>query len=501
MKFHFSSLSQLAAISSVCLLAGGCATPRADLQYDLLYSQGSYRQAAMAFEDGIKNVDIEKRNILDCLHLGAALFNAGDYTNAIGQFDHADALINEQTEQLTLGLSKLSGKPAFSYDANHYEGILVHTYKALGFIADGNIGLARVELNRADERQRRAVDEFSKKIKKIQAEIDEEKQRDNNSSIPLDSLVGGIDSDAHLGELTRESAQWGAYADFVNPFTTYLQGLFLLLWGDDSSDLERAAGSFERAAGMVNNTYARLDLALAHEAATGGVSRDAVNNYVWVIYENGLGPLKEEKRFDLILPLNPPAYFGIAVPKLAGRPEAYPFLDLRSNGANLGKTEPICSMDSVVASEFNQLLPGIYTRALISASIKTFLQYQASRLVQQKYGAGYGLLASAALGGLQAATTKADIRIWAALPKNIQIARIEKPGNGNLELWVPGAVAPLANMPVRNGPMLLYVKVPSTGATAICVDLLGGEMAANESDVTDNDEVQAESSVVQVKAK
>ena len=53
-----------------------------------------------------------------------------------------------------------------------------------------------------------------------------------------------------------------AYADYVNPFTVYLDGLFFMADAADGSDLERARKSFERVVGFApDNNYVKQDLA------------------------------------------------------------------------------------------------------------------------------------------------------------------------------------------------------------------------------------------------
>ena len=70
-----------------------------------------------------------------------------------------------------------------------------------------------------------------------------------------------------------------------------------------------------------DNDYIKKDLLLADDVATG---KAKLENQCWVIFENGLGPVKEEVRLDLplILATNRVYYTGIALPRL--RPEALP---------------------------------------------------------------------------------------------------------------------------------------------------------------------------------
>ena len=60
------------------------------------------------------------------------------------------------------------------YLGEEYDGIMINTYKALNFMALGDNDLARVEFNRALDRQRRAKEKFAKEIAKIKDEMDKE---------------------------------------------------------------------------------------------------------------------------------------------------------------------------------------------------------------------------------------------------------------------------------------------------------------------------------------
>jgi hypothetical protein len=61
-----------------------------------------------------------------------------------------------------------------------------------------------------------------------------------------------------------------AYADYVNPFTVYLDGLYFMADAADASDLERARKSFERVVGFdPDNNYVKQDLAMVDDLING----------------------------------------------------------------------------------------------------------------------------------------------------------------------------------------------------------------------------------------
>jgi len=128
-----------------------------------------------------------------------------------------------------------------------------------------------------------------------------------------------------------------------------LAGIFFNLVGDHSKAVDLLKESY----GMVgNNPYIAEDLSTTEDI----LNRKAkLQNTVWVIFENGLGPVKKEFRLDipLFIATNKVKYVGIALPKLEFRNNAYPYLLVNSNNKEY-MTLPVADMDRVVQTEFRQ---------------------------------------------------------------------------------------------------------------------------------------------------
>ena len=133
-------------------------------------------------------------------------------------------------------------------------------------------------------------------------------------------MAQGIDF-LPVGNLTR---------NYVNPFSTYMHGLFFMLNAQGNNDINKAYESFQRAAAMTDNPTVKADLALADNIRRGKQSIKKVEPTVWVVFENGLGPKKEEIRIDLpvFIASDNVKYTGMALPKLVERKQAYPTLDV-----------------------------------------------------------------------------------------------------------------------------------------------------------------------------
>jgi hypothetical protein len=221
-----------------------------------------------------------------------------------------------------------------------------------------------------------------------------------------------------------------------------------------------------------DSSVLKADAELAKSLANGSQSASDLPPQVWVVYENGLGPVLEEMRFDIPLILfhqnqKAPAYFGIALPKYADREPVPGNLGISTDDGEVVTSEEIADMGTVIRTEMKERFPGVLTRAVASAVIKAVIQDQAT----EQFGV-WGQLGAAAL---TTATTQADLRGWQAMPDHWQAARLDRPESGSLTL-LDHQGALLGTVAVPDRPFsLVYVKRPSTTApaTVITMDLRG----------------------------
>jgi hypothetical protein len=173
---------------------------------------------------------------------------------------------------------------------------------------------------------------------------------------------------------------------------------------------------------------------------------------VWVLLENGLGPIKTESRFDLplFIATDDVRYVGIALPQLQYRPPAVPYLDVQTADITC-RTQFLANMDSIVKTEFDKEFPAILTRALISATAKAIGQFALEKNQNSSTAAVIAAIYSFA-------TTAADVRIWTMLPKNVQLARLPMPADGSIQLLAPGRPAIPVQIPDCNYAVV-YVRI------------------------------------------
>ena len=435
----------------------GCNAPKSYLDaFNDDFERFDYESSALFARKKIsKNKNPRGEDLLWALQLGTVERIQQEYTRSTEIFDKAEDMLKYYDEQSGLadGVgSTIVNENIIPYRGEEYDGVMVNVYKALNFIAEKKFDLARVEFNRALDRQRRAKEKFSEEIHKLQAELEQKQQQDEFSK----SNVENPKTQELLAQKYPNLYNFEAYPDFVNPFATYLAGIFFNLIGDHSKAVDLLKESY----GMVgDNAYIAEDLSITENVLDG---KGKFDDTIWLIFENGLGPVKKEFRMDipLFVATDKVKYIGIALPELEFRDRAYPYLVAEVDGEDY-KTCLVSDMDRVVQTEFSKDFKGILTRAILSATAKAVAQY-----ALEKQNSSESSLASLFMAAYSYATTAADVRIWTTLPKDFQVARFPKPKNGKLEVSPPGSVPFEINISGCNNA-IVYVRITANQAEPI----------------------------------
>jgi len=429
----------------------GCNAPKDQLEvFNGYFRSSNYEKSLeLACSKISKSQNPNGEDLLWSLQAGSVERLQRNYQKSTEYFDKSEEMLKYFDLQSNVGdavASTIVNDNAIPYKGEEYDGIMVNTYKALNFMISKEDELARVEFNRALDRQRRAKEEFAQEINKLKEEVEKEQEAKKSrlKENIEDPQVKQLISQTYPGLDAFE-----AYPDFVNPFTTYLAGVYFNLVGDHSKSIDL----LKEAYGMVqNNNYIAEDLAVTEKILNGDAK---LNGTVWVIFENGLGPVKEEFRVDLplFIATSKVKYAGIALPKLVSREQAYPYLSVKAGDKEYG-TQLVADMDRVVQTEFNKDFKIILTKAIISATAKAIAQYA---LEEQDSSAGS--LASIVMAAYSFATTAADVRIWSVLPKNFQVARFGMPNDKRISIIPPGGVVFDVQIPDCNNA-IVYLKIP-----------------------------------------
>jgi hypothetical protein len=450
------------------------------------YAAGDYDLAlqAVSFKTAKGSAVDADEHLLDLLHQAELQRLLGRYQEATKTYDLAEEgmknldLANILEKSSTAFVALMVNDSERNYQALMSEAILVNTYKSLAFLAAGNNEFARVELNRADDRTRRAVEYFSQEIAEQRKALNQQAQSGQNTAAMVRNSLNNQSLRNAVSQRYDIESEWSVLPEFMVPASTYLHGIYFLANASSRADYEKAATSLTRVAAMNRASgVLQRDAKLAEALAAGSQSITELAPQVWIVYENGLGPVLEETRIDVPLLIfhgnrQAPAYFGIALPRYRDRAAVPGSLGVISDADIAVQTERISDMGSVIRTEMKERFPSVLARAVSSAVIKAVIQNEAA----ENFGV-WGQLGAAAL---TIATTQADLRSWQALPNHWQAARIDRPENGKLTLTSTNDYS-LGTIVIPDQPFtLLYVKRPTLAgpASVVALDLQGRNPAS-----------------------
>jgi hypothetical protein len=427
---------RLGLLGVILLTLSGCRTYQQQNKFAEPWHRGDLETAEKKVTAIAKKKAKGKDGIIWQLEQGAILRVRGKYEESNKAFELAEQRIDRYAEEAKVKLGSesaamFSNQANLPYRGRGYDGIMLNTYRALNWLALNERDKARVEIIRAHQRQQDAVEENKRRIEKAQEDLEGEKERRRIQSAQEDPRVKDSLGKAYsnLDKLELE-----VYADYVNPFTVYLDGLLYWTQATGSSDLERARKSFERVVAFApGNRFVQADLE-AVEAATRGETEGRVT---YVIFETGRAPVRDQVRIDIPIIFAQVSYVGAAFPTLTFQDDHLKSLTVQADGASQS-TERVASMDAIIGSEFDRELPIIITKTIAAAVVKGAASYAANQVANQQGGDVIGLLSQITTAVYQLAVNIADLRTWTTLPKEFQVCRIPTPADNKVELLRPG---------------------------------------------------------------
>lgn len=205
------------------------------------------------------------------LEQGATLRAAGQYKESIAAFDTAEEgsdVFDGKSKGKTAvneSLSLLTNPTMLPYDGYAYDKIMLNTYKAADYLQLGDFENARVEFNRALEKQTDALAVNAARIEKTQKAA-----ADKNQNIDPEKIKNDPKFSEQWKTYYLDLDEMKFYADYQNPFTEYLSGLFFMCQPTGGSDLQRARKSFELVLGMIGeNKFIDQDMKMIEQATAG----------------------------------------------------------------------------------------------------------------------------------------------------------------------------------------------------------------------------------------
>ena len=378
LKQHIQTLLFAAVIG---LLATGCQTYEQQNRVIQYWHQGNLTNAvAEATKKADKNAK-NKDAIIWRLEQGAVLRGNGQYEDSNKAFDMAQAKIDDYAQKAKVRVGQeagalLSNQANLDYEGRAYDGIMLNTYKALNFLALGETDKVRPELIRAYQRQQDAVESNKKRIEAAQAQATntttttttdttasgsqfkkKSKSADNTgaatttnsaaSSAAVEKAQQDPKFQAQIQGVYTNLGNLKPYADYVNPFTVYLDGLYFMANAADASDLERAHKSLERVVGFdPDNNYVKQDLA----AVDGVMQGKPLAPTTYVILETGCAPVRDQIRIDIPIILAKVSYVGAAFPTLKPQGNYLPSLTVTANSPIVTANDTVTTASSTTTT-------------------------------------------------------------------------------------------------------------------------------------------------------
>jgi len=329
------------------LLTTGCRTYQQQNQVIMYWHQGNMTNAVAEATKMANKNETGKDAIIWHLEQGAVLRGAGKYEESNKVFDEAQGRIDQYSQEAKVKVGAEAGA-LFSNQANlpyrgrSYDGIMLNTYKALNYLQLGEPDKARVELIRAYQRQQEAVEDNQKRIAKVQAEVDA-----STNKAAIDKAQEDPKFKSQMQGAYTNFDNLKPYADYVNPFTVYLDGLFFMANAADASDLERAHKSLERVVSFdPNNEYVKQDLATVDSLIQG----KPLAPTTYVIFETGCAPVRDQVRIDIPILVAKVSYVGAAFPTLKPEGNYLPSLAVTANVVTMSTNLTATASDTIVTA-------------------------------------------------------------------------------------------------------------------------------------------------------
>jgi hypothetical protein len=404
-------------LAGACLLMlSGCTLSYTDAMQQVDRDVAAQQpQAALKALDKISG---GKDQALYLLNKAMLLRMTGDYAGSVDAFEQAKPLIQylEATSVTENAAAFTFTENLRSYQPPLYERLLAHVYESLDYLQLGEPDSARVEAAQIDDLLRRLYP--------------------NADAAPN----GGDAFPRYFSGLVYEDL--GQYSDAM---IAYRQALlsYKAQGASDASippDLQLSLCRFAEFLGLtdeLNDYKKRFQL-----DTWPPVSKQDDQGQVVFIYGNGLGPVKFAQSAVLPDPVSG-HYYSVTLPMVRTR-TSETYAEISAGGVSATTTR-VASIADDAEEQYKADRPKLLA-AEFSRNVARTVAANAADRQAQGLGGVVSLIASIA--------DTADIRIWATLPDNVQLARLRlPPGTYDLTIHVRGGTRVLKDVVVQAGEM------------------------------------------------
>ena len=355
----------------------------------LFFILGACASSTQSYLDSVQNnfananyeIDekpLSEQSNLDLLINGTALFHADEFNASDAEFEEFNKrkLHETSTSVSREAAGLLFGGGVNSYKPYMIDSLFVSYYQIWDLLAINDWANARVVINQSYERQKNMSVEYKKMIEENKTKISEYEQ--------LNEIID------------KNTSDWLAFSDIMNPALMYLSGIYFL----NDGDFDNAITYLRRASGMVpENSFIKQDLAMAQK-------RIKPQNTTWQFIETGFAPRLREENAGIFLPNIGMIYFSFSKPYL------------NNDFSKPNGSEMLANVDAMFMTEYREYQTNEILRSFVSAASKATLQ---ATMYNSKSDAApiLGILSSV----YTVASSNTDVRTWATLPKYIYVIR------------------------------------------------------------------------------
>lgn len=414
-----------------------------------LEMQGDFVGAASLARENAANSS-ERDQLLWLLEAGRTAQIAGDTSESLQAFDRAQALVRpyldtEAEARITEAIVTTLVNQTFAiYHGTPFERIMLAALQGMNRLQVGAFAEARVELNLARDWQDDAIAKAADEIEAAEKEAQDQFDATDSLAIPTQLR----ESLATLGDRT-------AYADWQNPFASWLRAISRIASAIDDGDLDDARFDLRAVATM------QPDAAALVAPDIQAIESRQLEPTTWVLLMSGLAPELDQFRLDIPVPFGSGYYVSAAFPVLKVRDEVALGLQVEVDGTQ-SEGVLLANINAMSAADYERRLPLIVLQEVMSAAVKTVGTWAVSRSA----GDARGLVQLVGIIA-QATTTAADRRSWRTLPAHIEAARLPTPATG------------LITIRTREGHLLGTAQVESGAWNLVVVTVVGNGSASS----------------------
>lgn len=419
------------AIILSILFLSSCATYYQKLaEFNSKVETGNILEAKKILENDKKSAE-SKNRLLYFMNRGTMEMLTGNYAESNMYFNQADLAIEDyQKKASTQALALISNPMAMEYQAEDFEKVMIHYYKAINYVQLGQTEEALVECRRINLKLQQLNDKYTKK------------NRYSEDAFGL-NLMGIIYESA--GDINNAFI---AYRNAVEAYDKIYSKQFNTAIPDQlKKDVIRSAyrmGFNEEAKqyeerfniGINKEDYKGPELVFFWNNGLGPVKSENSINFSVVKGQGGYVTfVNEEMGLNIPFPLPPGnstgsalgdlSFIRVAFPKYVERKPYYEQAQIEIDGKNF-KLDEAENINNIAFKTLDDRMLREMSNSLLRLATKKAAEY-AARDQNQNVGSLVGIV--------NAITEKADTRNWQTLPYSIHYTRIPlKVGDNEIKL-------------------------------------------------------------------